>query len=147
MYIAAVLEIGCQAKLRDAFLSKISLENYEFISASGPLPHHMTINMGEFDETLNPISILEEQVEMMVQGFYFDHLLNVCAAKVTSAKLVSSAEKVNIKNAQPHITLAIRPPGKPFNSNKINWNMTEITNERGHIPTDKIIVFGKVLVC
>ena len=66
MYTAAVLTEESATQLKQAVLDRISqsLEGFEFQTLAGvPLPHHMTINLGSFDEELNDPSILGTTVD------------------------------------------------------------------------------------
>ncbi len=105
------------------------------------LPHHMTINLGSLDEYLNDISILNQKVLLYIHKIACDHKANACAAKVEKAIVISSKQEIKSFNKVSHITMAIRPPGKPKNSNDIDWNNADIIIET----KEPLILVGTVL--
>ncbi len=130
MYIAAVLDqasiLILRGAVRDAILDAICVdieaEGFKFETpAGGPLPHHMTINMGEFDETLNKRSILGKPVEIGVDYVFYDPVLGVCAVTVDECEAgeYPDSNEVHSANARPHITVALKPGVKPKTSNEL----------------------------
>jgi hypothetical protein len=141
MYTAAVLVDTSRQQLIGAFqdivlgcgtglVSHLTDLNYCFVTAAGEkLPHHMTMNMGKLDTNLNPASCLGYRAILSVDSFFIDHEWNVCAAKVIRAVTEHTPirpetlpiNSVNDAKSHKHITMCVREPGKPFHSNKINW--------------------------
>ena len=115
MYTAAILTEESAALLKQSVLEKIgtSLDGFHFQTLAGvPLPHHMTINLGSFDEHLNDPSILNNSVKLFARGFLWSEEIGACAALVTSDPQIRSS------NEFTHITVCIRPPAKPADSNR-----------------------------
>lgn len=134
MYTAAVLEDG-QRHLLQIALTEVAPEiedkGYLFETSKGdPIPHHMTINMGDFDQGLNCISMLGMPVEITIDGFWYDHALGVAAARVTDTLCTIVGddwqddyhERIKTINEQPHITMCLKTGVKPFLSNKLDWS-------------------------
>lgn len=132
MYTAAVLVDGQRNLLQIALSELLDLEAEGFLFQTpkgDALPHHLTINMGEFDEVLNCRSMLGMPVELVVDGFWYDRDLGVCAARVSRAtccivgdeRQADYYESVKTVNESPHITMCLKPGVKPFLSNKLNW--------------------------
>lgn len=92
-----------------------------------PLPHHMTINLGGFNEKLNHPAMLQDfaKAEIYVSEIVYDHDLGVCAAPVVRAtcRVVYGEEggweEIKTTNAVPHVTLCIKAGCKPVYSNKM----------------------------
>jgi hypothetical protein len=121
MYTAVVLFPEEQQKLKQSFQSLLEGMNFQFQTPNGDgLPHHMTINLGSFNNELNDPAIFHQTAKLTVSGIYFDNQLGVCAARVIKA-VVGETEIFTI-NQQKHITMALKPGVKPFISNKIQWN-------------------------
>jgi hypothetical protein len=123
-YSAVVLDNKSHDLLKNEFIRQIP-DNWDYIG------HHMTIKMGELDETRK--SRIGELVELLVTHIGKDD--RVMAVRVNDNNLSD--------NAIPHITLAVnrKGGGKPFHSNKIadeNWkpvaNRFKITGTIQEIP-------------
>lgn len=134
MYTAAVLEDG-QRNLLQIALTEVAPDiedkGYLFETSRGDLlPHHMTINMGDFDQALNCISMGGMPVEVTIDGFWYDHKLGVVAARVADAlctivgdeRQCDYHEQVKTINEHRHITMCLKPGVKPFTSNKLDWS-------------------------
>ncbi len=121
MYIAAVLTSQACHQLKQILTQYVDLKGYVFQTAAGmPLPHHMTINMNGFDNTLNNPELLGQQCNIKIDGIAYNHQLGICAARVISATSLNNIE-INSINSIKHITLAMKPTSKPFFSNKLLW--------------------------
>jgi hypothetical protein len=132
-YTAAVLVDGQRQLLRTALAVEAGLDveslGYLYEWRSGPLPHHMTINRGDFDEALNRRALLGMPAELVVDGFWYDHDLGVVAARVVQAHCriagdegqADCREPIKTITAQPHITMCLKPGIEPFLSNKLSW--------------------------
>lgn len=119
MYACILLNQDDAEFLKTEFQNVIGTKffNYRMETPHYKLPHHMTINMGEFDESLNPIYHVGKPVDMYIDGFAYDNDLGVAAARV----FMTDPNIVTI-NKQPHITMALQKQGKPFFSNQLNWD-------------------------
>jgi len=120
-YTAAVLIDGQDSLLRNSLLSlkDFVTEGFVFHTPNYSLPHHLTINMGNFDASLNCISLFESIVDIVVDGFWYCLELGISAARVINC---TSKEKfVKTINQNPHITMCLRSGVKPFLSNKLDW--------------------------
>lgn len=119
MYIGAVLDVVEVLLLKQTLLAYLDPKPLGFIfeTKSGMmLPHHMTINMGKFDDSLNDPSILGQEVRLEISKFLYNE--NICCAAVDSA-LLSDKTPVHSSNKNKHITMCLRPPTKPVESNKL----------------------------
>mgnify|MGYP000909617370 FL=1 len=86
MYTAAVLENSATLRLRTIAADLVDLSSYVFVTAAGmQLPHHMTINMDRFSESLNDKGIMNHQCQLQIDGIAYNHKLGICAARVSSA--------------------------------------------------------------
>jgi len=122
MYTAAVLRPDSALKLKQIMREKIDLENlgFECKTPQGePLPHHMTLNLGLFDNTLNDPELLGSEIVLTVDSLWYCEMIGACAAKVIDSQ---SAKSIN---TQKHITICLKPPAKPFQSNKLFEPMTK----------------------
>ena len=123
MYTAAVLCPNSSALLRWMARAILRLEEkgYAFKTPHGePLPHHMTINLGALDETLNPATWMGADVLLSVEELVYEEELGVCAAPVLLAVGNSGrhdGEELRSKNVHPHITVCLKSGVKPFTSN------------------------------
>lgn len=120
MYTAAVLRSSEVIALIDVFQRLVDLEpqGYQLKTPEGePLPHHMTINLGRFDTSLNPAEFLGKPAEIVIDSIHWSHDHNICAANVIEASV--SGQQIRTINSHPHITICLRPPAKPFHSNKM----------------------------
>lgn len=124
LYTAAVLQYDSVARLKELVTSLKDLNGYAFATGIGdPLPHHMTIQMGGFDRSLNGDTEPGQSCLLVSDAFFMDQ--RVCAARVIQA--TCWGKPLRSTNAHPHITLCINPPGKPVDSNRIDWiNGTKI---------------------
>lgn len=98
-------------------------ENFLFQTEQGVLlPHHMTINLGDFDEKLNNPEILGCDAELFIDKIVFDPELGICAATVAQATaILPSGDQIKIQSANkcPHITIALKKGVKPKFSNQM----------------------------
>lgn len=134
MYACILLHEDDAKFLADKFLEVISdFSGYRMATPHYSLPHHMTINMGDFDQSLNDKSVLGQEIEMYIDGFSYSNELGIAAARV-----VRTEPEINTINEQPHITIAIQPHGKPFLSNKLDW-------ENQFISLNRTIAFSGVV--
>lgn len=120
MYTAAVLQPKSVEKLLHVMREKLDLEKHGFecVTPQGePLPHHMTINLGPFDAKINKPEILGHEAVLIIDSLWFCKTIGACAARVTKAYVKS--EQFTSINANKHITICLKPPAKPVDSNKI----------------------------
>jgi len=123
MYTAAVLRQESTKDLLLAMRSKTNLEEegFECVTPQGePLPHHMTINLGKFDSILNDPQILGQPCLQFIDALWFSKEIGACAARVTRA--YCDGKEINSINENKHVTICLKPPAKPFHSNKIFEN-------------------------
>lgn len=135
MYTAAVLLHDEADKLRQIAEDILSLKSlgYDYVTKNGQyLPHHMTVNLGEFDENLNLIETMGKVVDLFVGGFAYDHEMGICAAKVEKAFCHFTHSEVVSANKQRHITMAIKKNAKPYLSNMLDWK-SPIEKTKGFI--------------
>jgi hypothetical protein len=126
MYTAAVLT-GTSRTILQWLLKKTfdyTVLGYLLETPRGdPLPHHMTINLGFLDETLNPKTLLGKTCKLEVDGIYRDDSIGVCAAHVSKATDESSIIIQTLHDckgkSQKHITLCLKPQVKPVSSNEL----------------------------
>ena len=111
MYVAAALTPLSAELLKWMIRATIKLEDkgYKFKTSQGsPLPHHMTINLGEFDSDLNNIEILGLKAELFIEELVYNDTIGIAAAPVRLARIIEEKPYgmiVNSKNICPHITL------------------------------------------
>lgn len=120
MFTAAVLQPNSAALLKWIMRGTLDLESEGFqltTKAGDPLPHHMTLNMGRFDESLNPRAMLGQSVVLHVDRLVADPQLGVCAAPVNLAEWQGG--EVRTVNTHPHITVCLKPGSKPMLSNEM----------------------------
>ncbi len=121
MFTAAVLRPTSAALLKWIMRATLNLETQGFClktQAGEPLPHHMTINMGSLDESLNPSTLLGKDVFLHIDGLVYDTELGVCAAPVFYAWW-GMDRHIQTSNIYPHITVCVKPPSKPVLSNEL----------------------------
>jgi hypothetical protein len=129
MYTAIVLENISADLLRWIVRGTLKLEEngWKFETAQGnPLPHHMTLNMGDFNSGINHVGMLNCAAEMWFEELVFDTDLGVCAVPIPLALMIEGpqlAETVKSSNEFPHITICIKPGSKPVQSNKMLENI------------------------
>jgi hypothetical protein len=99
---------------------------FVFVTDNGdPLPHHMTINLGGFDKTLNDELVLGRIARLTVREIVADMELGVCAATVIQPEALIPTDMshrplpITSKNKVPHITLCLKPGSKPKWSNDL----------------------------
>jgi len=142
MYTAVVLDEKSRKNLLNVFADEIrALQGFQIKTAQGDsLVHHVTVNMGDFDESLNDKSLLGQEVVMNVVSFAKDERVAAFGVEFLrrNNKSVFGTPSINTINNIPHITAAIKEGGKPFYSNKLtNWK-----------PTYKVVeVCGILQVC
>ena len=136
MYTAVVLDDRSCRELveRLANVEGWTGDGYRYETPAGAsLPHHMTVNLGPFDSTLNDPKATEGFVALLVDAFCWDDEKGVCAARVTDPPVKST-------NAQPHVTMCLRPGAKPVASNHLDWSRA--------VPlTPPLVVRGVVREC
>ena len=78
--------------------------------------HHSTVNMGSFK---GDRELLNSEQTLTVNSFAIDN--KVCAVRVIMPSDIPS------RNTNPHITIAVNrvEGGKPFDSNKLDWENVE----------------------
>jgi hypothetical protein len=124
MYTAAVLSDFSKTALEMALLEfeDFTLSGFRFSTAQGGrLPHHMTINLGKFDESLNNITLLGAHVKLQVDRFYYNREIGVCAARVSSSSVYLTT--INDEYNQRHITMCLKWPAKPYDSNLLDFDV------------------------
>ena len=124
MFTAAVLTDNSADLLKWIMRGTLNLEEEGFVlktMAGQDLPHHMTINLGPLDETLNPREVLGADVLLEINCLVYCHKLGVCASPVIGQLVldVPGCESLQLINEQPHITVCVRPPAKPKMSNDL----------------------------
>lgn len=119
MYTAAVLTPPARQLLQQKLEEKRNMSAFVFETKSGEiLPHHMTINMGSFDSSLNDPDCLGKGVTLWVTRFRYND--KVCCAEVVSADIEGKPIRtMNDQKSGKHITMCLRPPGKPVDSNEL----------------------------
>jgi hypothetical protein len=118
MYTAAVLTEDSVKTLEDEAKQVFDLTGFEFSTPAGSkLPHHMTINLGQFDENLNNPDILGKNCILSIQELLICDKIGVCAAKVLTAKF--GTIDICSTNIHKHITICLKPPNKPVRSNEL----------------------------
>ena len=138
IYTAAVLNENSAHLLRWLTKALTDLENegYVFKTTQGePLPHHMTLNLGTFDESLNKRNVLGGFAELHIDRISFNHNIGICAAPVNKARVETTAftssewVDLNSMNDHPHITTCVKPGVSPKFSNDMLDNATQGTIE------------------
>lgn len=114
MYTAAVLRDTSAHLLRWITKALTTLEGDGFAfrtPQSESIPHHMTVNLGTFDDRINPNVPLGSYVEIRLSKLVFNYTLGVCAAPVTARVEIAEGEwtKLHTINDHPHITIALKP--------------------------------------
>ena len=129
MYTAAVLERNSQLLLQ--YATRKAIDWVDFDSAmlmatprGDELPHHMTINLGKFDENLNSKDLLHKNCKLYVQNLTINEKMGVVAAKVRKAA-TDEHENVETFNVVPHITIALRKGVPPKKSNDMLESSSE----------------------
>jgi hypothetical protein len=120
MYTAAVLNPKSAEVLKKTMRDKLGLEGcgFECQTPQGePLPHHMTINMGPLDTSINDPRILDKPAILCVDSIWYCKTIGACAAKILFCELENNT--INSTNSIKHITICLKPPAKAFHSNKI----------------------------
>lgn len=114
IYTAAVLNENSGHLLRWLAKGLTSLEDDGFLFQTpqgNPLPHHMTVNLGAFDESLNEKRLLGCFVELHVKRLCFNYTIGACAAPVEKSRVEIDGEWFDLKtfNDHPHITTCLKP--------------------------------------
>lgn len=128
MYTAAVLTPQSSDLLQSKFEEKINPKLLGFIFETKygqKLPHHVTINLGTFDESLNALDILRSPIKIWTHKFLYNE--NICCAVVDKIE-TKSGVSINCRNEFPHITTCLRPPTRPFESNELFTNAASAIN-------------------
>lgn len=147
MFAAVVLTHDSQKMLKE--IAQTCLGNdanlFVFITANGMhLPHHMTLNMGDFNTSINDQSILGQTVVMRFRHFAHNLKLGVAAVAIEEAKVKSSGSEVKSTNAKMHITCCIMPGSKPFKSNDLFLDLNETKNT---FLQESVVLEGVVSIC
>lgn len=98
-------------------LGFIDIPNYDKWEV---ITHHVTLNLGNFDQNLNSINILNKSFNFEANSWANDNLV--------AAVGVNLPNNINSMNIKPHITIAVNrlSGGKPKMSNNLkNWSMLE----------------------
>lgn len=122
MYTAVVLSENSCEHLTSLVNHHIDVQGIGFLfqTESGmKLPHHMTLNMGDFDSELNDPEYLKQVIAMNVYSLAYDECLGVCAASVVQAFTIQSGHIIKSKNPHKHITCCLKPGIKPVVSNDL----------------------------
>jgi hypothetical protein len=122
MYTAVVLEENSREHLTSLVNHHIDVSGIGFLfkTESGmQLPHHMTLNMGDFDSELNDAAHLNQIIAMNVYSLAYDESLGACAASVVQAFTLQSGHNIKSKNRHKHITCCLKPGTKPVSSNDL----------------------------
>lgn len=152
MYTAAVLKEVSVDLLKSVVRNTTDLEQTGFVfktTNESPLPHHMTINLGDFSPSLNDRSILWKPAELQFNQIVFDKVLGICAAPIIRAKSLDKNGNIGLEvrtcNKRPHVTCCLIPGTKPKMSN----DMLEIpTPETVIIDLDQVYILDAVVqVC
>ena len=131
MYTAVVLTPESRSKIIQTCKNEIDSlgTGFQMRNAQGQdLLHHVTINMGDIDRTLNPKIEIGTLIKMNIVGFGKND--KVAAFRVGNDALANNGvvfgtPPIVTANNIPHITAAINPSngGKPFLSNQIQtWS-------------------------
>lgn len=147
MYTAFVIDLADRVRLSEVVRSVCPVDKlgFQFKANNYPLPHHLTLNLGAFDSTLNDASALEARGELVIDAFCLDETLGVCAARVARAVVRPDEGEFKLRstNEHPHVTMCLRPGTKPAISNKLPWEHAELLV---HLPAP-ITVAGQVEEC
>lgn len=124
MYTAVVLNETSRKRLLDEMPAEIlSLQGFQMVTEAGePLVHHVTVNLGDFDYDLNPLDLLGQSIDFVVDSFAFDNKVAAFGVRCSeSDSSVFGEPSVRSMNLKPHITIAVNVEnkGKPFLSNKL----------------------------
>ncbi len=93
---------------------------FVFYTKNGdPLPHHMTICLGEFDTKLNTLDMLNEPACIWIDSIWIDLDLGVACAGVSDSTSLDGEVEVRSSNKHKHVTIALKGNAKPFESNKV----------------------------
>lgn len=84
-----------------------------------PLPHHMTICLGEFNTKLNSLDMLNVPAEIFIDSIWIDLDLGVACARVTDSFVFDGDKEVQSVNKHRHVTIALKGEAKPVESNKV----------------------------
>lgn len=119
MYTAAVLTEVSANLLRYMVMFHVKLheQGFHFRTESSELPHHMTINLGPFDDALNDIEINGCPVIISIDTIVYNKKIGVCAATVCDSVAKWDRTKINSANKNPHITCCVKNGCKPRFSN------------------------------
>lgn len=118
MYTAAVLNKNSVDVLKKIVVENLNLQGFVFETKQGePLPHHMTINLGTFDAKINNQELVNKPTFLHIDSIFYCEKIGTCAANVIKCECEN--QNVNSINKHKHITICIKPPAKPFDSNKL----------------------------
>ena len=121
MYTAAVLEMNSRLFIRQALVELRNMEEFGFVfqtAAGESLPHHLTINLGSFNQALNDPQILGKRAVLSVSKFLYND--KICCAVVDRAEINGvTINTMNDQSSGKHITMCLVPPTKPMESNAL----------------------------
>jgi len=123
MYTAVVLDKKSKDDLKNA-TNHLLKKGFESEVNGVQLPHHMTINLGEFDERLNDPDILGMYAILRAEALWWDH--KVCCVEITEAH-ATHIENDSIIDLIPintlnddeycaHVTMGVKNGGRPRDS-------------------------------
>jgi len=137
MYTAVVLTETSRARIKHTFSSHFSLLEqlgFQMKNAQGDdLLHHVTVNLGNFDMTLNDPELIGKEITFKLISLGEDEKVVALGVEceVFKERAIFGNPKVLSFNTKPHVTAMINPSkgGKPVMSNGIAvWNtITPIT--------------------
>ena len=115
MFTAIVLNQKCRDVLLKAFHSRHHVPSGWVTKA-----HHVTVNMGPWDEELNPKELMGGRVSFSVETLMYAKEHGVIAYKLRGKPINYDKNiRINIKNKHPHITMFHLPDVKPVKSNHL----------------------------
>lgn len=158
MYTAVMIDKPSRQLLTWCMMNFIDLKEREFqleTPQKYKLPHHMTINMGEFDEILNNPEMGGKEAELEVDAFLYSHQHGVAAFRVSKAICIvdkfneQPIKTINDGKSSKHITAAIFKGVKPFKANDL-FKISKEKEESGSIVTidlshDPLFITGTII--
>lgn len=119
MYIAVVLNEKSVAELKNFAKGIIDSNKFNYVTPSNsPLPHHMTINLNSFDDSVNDRKILNQNAKLKIDYILVSEEIGACAAHVCEST-TDDGTTINTINTNKHITICLTKGTKPFLSNKL----------------------------
>jgi len=150
MYTAIVLDKqSCQLLTWATKALVPNWTNFKFETQhQDPLPHHMTINLGEIDESLNPRTILCQPAEILGKSLYVGTdvlVFRVSKPRWYDGLVWHKLKTMNDKGSAPHITCALTAGNKPMISNFL-FNGTQEPLEKIRLE-DPLFLSGIIRQC